>query len=351
MSKVQNSGGKGNPYHNDNNGRFTSANDTGGQSVDANAPQSQDGASGLPDWLTSADGATSSDNLPDWLSALGGNDDDEDDVWGRISQQVESDRFFKNRDKVRTVDETIEVIDKFFDDEVLGVLEQTGFKTSGRFPEYFGLGAASTSHASINVPLVNIIAKKMFHPITVLDSKQFDSEWRVAKRSNTSGADSNIPYLPVGYVQRGVHNQDARLKDALGETDNNLILPNGCYGSCIYSAYDGGRTARSYAYGQNGYVFNYLIDNKNTTTSTKHYSERQRFLNNISTAEKKLEQHLKAKGKDDDYCQKAIRVFHNAAHHDETFVALLMGYDCVYDEGAKYSLILNYKNIKTKKDW
>lgn len=350
--KVQNKGGKGNPYRDDSNGQFASADTAGVQSATENTQSATNQQKqNLPDWLTpisKTSSAKPSSSLPDWLTKIGEEDDD-DSEWEQIVSQVQNQRWWKNRDKVRTVDETIEVIDKFFDDEVLDVLEKTGFKTSGSFSEYFGQASNRTSHSSINVPLTNIIAKKMFHPITVIDSVQFDKEWKAAERSNSSRSASNIPYLPVGYVQRGVHNKDARLKDALGETDNNLILPNGCYGSCIYSAYDG-YTARSYA-GYNGYVFNYLIDNKNTVTSTNHSIERQQFLNNIGTAENKIRQHLKSKGKDDTYCDKVIRVFNNAAHRDETFIGLLMGYDCIYDTSAQYSLILNWKNVKTKKDW
>lgn len=347
---MKSSNTKGNPNH-DAQGRFSSSpsdgtkNGAGGKTT---APSSTTGTGGGKKWSWLQDASdTSTSTKPSqkwsWLTDSNDNAPKANSIW----EQVQKERWWKS-DELRDTQYVVDNIDKYYEDDMLDEIEKAGFHTADRNGSYFG--TTRTSHSHINAILTNLVAKKKFNPITVLDNAQFDSEWNMAQKMNTRSY-NNFPYVDTACVTRGVHKADDRLADSLGKTDNKLVLPNGMYGSCIYSAYDT-FTARSYA-GSSGVVMRYLIDNKNghTITDTDYNVVSRDFKARLPEMEKNLRESLKKRGKDDTYCDSVVRQFHNTAMNDELFPALMLGYDCVYNTGAHYSLILNYKHVKTTKDW
>lgn len=337
---MKSSNTKGNPNH-DAQGRFSSSPSDGADGK-TTAPSSTSGKKWS--WLTDASDTSAKPSQKwSWLT----DNDDSAPKANSIWEQVLKERWWKS-DELRDTQYIVDNIDKFYEDDILDEIEKAGFIAIDKDGSYYG--TTNTTHSYINEILTNLVAKKKFNPITELDNAQFDREWRMAQRMNTRGYD-NFPYMDVACVTRGVHSADDRLADSLGKTDNKLVLPNGMYGSCIYSAYDT-YTARSYAGGM-GTVMRFLIDNKNgnTITDTDYYVVSREFKARLPEMEKNLRESLQKRGKDDDYCDKVIRQFHNTATMDQLFPALMLGYDCVYDTGAKYSLILNYKHVKTTKDW
>lgn len=341
---MKSSNTKGNPNH-DAQGRFSSS-PSDGAGGKTTAPSSTTGTSKKKySWLTddASNTSTKSSSKWSWLT----DSDDSAPKANSIWEQVQKERWWKS-DELRDTQYVVDNIDKYYEDDMLDEIEKAGFHTADRNGSYFG--TTRTSHSHINAILTNLVAKKKFNPVTELDNAQFNREWRMAQRMNTGGY-NNFPYMDVACVTRGVHKADDRLADSLGKTDNKLVLPNGMYGSCIYSAYDT-HTARSYA-GSRGVVMRYLIDNKNghTITDTDYHVVSREFQARLPEMEKNLRESLQKRGKDDTYCDNVVRQFHNTAINDELFPALMLGYDCVYNTGANYSLILNYKHVKTTKDW
>lgn len=320
---------KGNPNH-DELGRFASS--PGGGADNTSAPDSANAqAKQMPAWLKKKADDGTKKSSPMW-------------------EKVKKNRWWKER-TVRDAQYIVDNIGEYFEDDMLDEMEKAGFSAVDKNHTFFSSSTARTSHNYINEVLTNLIAKKMFHPITEVDSSDFTKQWNLAQ-GMVGGDYTKFPYADVGCVTRGVHNRTDRIADALGETNNSLVLPNGAYGSCIYTAYDNS-TAKSYA-GSRGYVFKMLVDNKNgnTITSSDYNSVRQQFISRLPEMEDNLRAHLQSKGKDDNYCDKAIRMFDNTARQDDLFPAIIMGYDCVYEQGFDdYALILNYKHVKVKKEW
>lgn len=330
----------GNPYHDDSTGQFTS-------------PNGGSGNSQLPPWISKLE----PNSLPGWISKAGSDDNSSStpSMWEKVKKEM----WWESRE-LRDVQYIVDNIDKYFEDDMLDAIEKAGFSTTDRYNKFFPSSTKRTSHSYINAVLTNLVAKKMFHPITEVEPKEFDKEWKQNMQSVASshyGSNyfdvSRFPYQAVANTGRGVHNRDARVADMRGETDNPLILPNGCYGSCTYSAYDQNLyTAKSYA-GRSGYVFKMMIDNKaaNTITSANYSQIRRDFLQHEPEMEQKLTEYLQKKGKDSNYIQKMCRILRTTTQNDYTFPAVMLGYDCVYETSSQYSLILNYKHVKVKKEW
>ena len=98
--KVQNHDNKGNPYHNDATGEFTSAGDNSSkQNKFSNSAPSWLGGkntnSNVPSWLGSK---TTSNNTPAWLG--GKNTNNTNSVWAQIAE----DKWFQSDDVLSTDD-------------------------------------------------------------------------------------------------------------------------------------------------------------------------------------------------------------------------------------------------------
>lgn len=333
---VQNKNNIGNPYR-DEKGQFASAGAGGSRNSSDTATTSSQKP--MPAWLKkSSDGKT---QLPSWLKK---NDTNGNTQKNSLWQKIKDKAWWQNRDNVRTPDEVTDQITKFFDTEVLDFMEKYNFKTCDP------MGAGKTSHAHLNTVLTNIIAKKMFKPLNVLDTKEFDDIWNRMLNQNGGWNTRKIPYNDFSTIERGFHNKDI-IKQYLGEdTSNPVVLPNGCYGSCIYTAYDH-YTAQSYA--GRGYVMSFLVNNieGHTITGTDYDIKKQQLISNTAKMEKNITDHLRSQGKDDNYVNNVLKVFRNTLTKDYTFAGVLMGYDAIYDSSTDYCLLLNFGNAYTKKDW
>lgn len=344
MKKMKSDNTKGNPNH-DSLGRFSSSpSDSAAKNTGVDS-SSDTATATMPNfsWMKKK-GQTATSQFS-WMKKKGQGSEDNAQKKNSLWEQVKKERWWKNRE-LHDVQYVVDNIDKYYDDDMLDEIEKAGFHTTDK-TGYFG--NTNTSHSYINTILTNLIAKKMFHPITVVDNNEFRQEWDIAKRS--AGTIGNMPYADTACITRGVHSPGDRLEDAMGKTDNKLLLPNGVYGSCVYSAYDN-TTAKGYA-GYSGHVMSFLLDNKNANTidETAYSTIKRNFKSKLPEIEKNLKESLKNRGKDDTYCDNVVRQFHNTAINDDTFPALLLGYDCVYCLSPRYSLILNYKHVKTMKDW
>lgn len=342
---------KGNPNH-DSLGRFSSSPSDSTSTKAGVSGSGNDSAAPSFSWLKKGQNSTTASKPQfSWLKKKSDSQQDSADdgqatqKGNSIWEQVKKERWWKSRE-LHDTQYIVDNIDKYYDDDMLDEIEKAGFHTTDK-TGYFG--RTNTSHSYINSILTNLVAKKMFYPVTVVPSDEFRKEWSIAQRS--AGSMKNMPYSDTACITRGVHSPEDRLTDALGKSDNRLVLPNGVYGSCIYTAYDG-HTAKSYA-GYSGHVMSFLLDNKsaNTIDETAYNSVRRNFRARLPEIENNLKESLKKRGKDDAYCDKIVRQFHNTAMNDATFPALLLGYDCVYNLSPQYSLILNYKHVKTMKDW
>lgn len=329
---------------NNNNPTLVDGSPNGGTTTSGNRNHS-----GKTGKFISANGSSNVDNTkkqPSFLAKKGttpsfltnnSNSNKQNSLYNNIKRE----RWLKSG-KLRTIDEIVDRIGDYIDEDVLALHEKWGQKSQSN------MGAPNTSHSYGNKPLLNAIARKMFRPLRILDTADFDMKMKLAQ----SVDNSDVPYSPDwGWAKRGFHNKDI-IKQYLGEEIiSDVLLPYGVYGSCVYSAYDGS-TEKGYASGRNGYVMSYIIDHKKANVTNAYDAARktQEFKNRISEVHSNLEKRLKELGKDDTYINNFKRVFDNNVR-DATFVPLLLGYDCVYETGSEYGLILNFGNIYTKKDW
>ena len=333
---IKSNNNKGNPYHDEQTGEFTSPGSASGNNTPATNPNTN---KTIPSFLKQK----SSTSTPSFLNKKGSNGNS--DKYAKMFEEAKKGRWWKSR-KFRTVDEVEQEIGDYFDDEVVDFLRKYNFKTVD------SMGARKTSHASINTTLSNIIARKMFHPLKIMDTQEFDQIWsRMNIQNGGRWQTSKIPYADYSTIERGFHNK-AIIDEYLGiKTDNPVVLPNGMYGSCVYSAYDGS-TARSYA-GSSGIVMKYLVDNKNghTITSGQYNIKKNEMIKKVDNMKNNIISSLTKRGVSDNDAQQCARIFENTLRKDYTFAGLLMGYDVIYETVRDFSLILNWKNISTKKDW
>lgn len=326
-----NNNGKGNPYH-DEDGKFTTAGNTGTNEEADEKDASSDNAQ--PQSFVKK-------NFSSFFKKKDSLDKTEPGKLSETFEKFKKDRVFRERKK-RTVEETVEIVAKFFDEDVLKELEKYNFKLAD------SMGAVYTSHASSNQVLVQAISRKMFRPTKLLEDKEFFDLVNKSK-INTAGNWRLNPQSTLGFIQRGFYDPDM-LKQYSGEKDMNVILPFGMYGSCVYTAYDNYNTAIMYANGK--YLMETVVDNeKGNTIRQQQYSVlRNQFLRKVNEMKSKIENEMKAKGHDDEYAQKVSRIFEKTATYDYTFPALLMGYDGIWEEGANYYLLLNFGNTYTRKN-
>ncbi len=303
-------------------------------------------------WHSEADGKFVSGNKNDLPSFLSFKTDDNingisflkkgGSVKNSLFDKAKKDRWWKYNKK-RTVDDVVKNIGDYFDDEILGVLEKYGWKSCD------SMNAGRTSHSYINKPLLNAIASKQFRPLNIMDTSKFDNLFNPIKRAvlgsyyNKTNAQRTQSY---SFCERGFNNKDI-INYYLGRKSQDLKLPAGACGSCIYTAYDG-QTSKSYG----RYQMKFLVDNSKAYTMTDR--DARYYKSQLEMRMPEIEQGIRNKlannPKYANYTDKVIHIFKNNLR-DETFVPLLMGADMVYEEGSDYGLILNFGDVYTREDW
>ena len=339
--KVQNNNNIGNPWH-DDQGQFTTPG--GGGSGNTDNQNNNSNVNNIPSFLRAKGGNISDNGVPSFLKKKNNQNASNNSTSEQI-KKIRQNLWWKNRD-VYTPQDVIDNIDKFFDDDVIEFLKKYNFDSTNT------MGAPKTSHSHINSTLFNAMAHKAFHPLKIMEDKEFDTiTRRLYMQGNHYG--SGVPYAEYGFIQRGFSNKEI-IKSYLGETNPDCILTAGAYGSCIYTAYDG-YTAQGYARrkGPNGYVMNFVVDNQKAKTIKKsdYIAKRRELIKKLPETETKIIQSLKQQGKDDMTANRIAKIYRNTLTKDDTFGAFLMGYEMLYEDGVQYGLLLNFKNAYTKKDW
>ena len=351
--KVQNNGGKGNPYHSESNGQFVSQDGGGGANGNENNDANQ--KPNVEYYDTSKRQTVSNSNPSFDINSVNWDDlftdDDNNDInkfWNELNQKEKQENFWKER-KLMTPDDVVDNIEMFFDDDVIDFMAKYNWQTKDT------MGASKTSHRSINEVLTNAIAHRQFNPVNILDKNEFDKIYnKLRVRGYASGR--AVPFAEYGFIQRGMHDRNTP-EIYLGKRKPDCLLPNGVHGSCIYTAYNS-YTAGSY--GAGGYVMSFLVDNQkaNTIKSSDYGSRhdnnagiRGKLISKLPETQKKIHDHAIAKGRSQYEADRMSKIYKNTLENDYTFAAILMGYDIVYQEDAQFGLLLNFKNTYTKKDW
>lgn len=281
-------------------------------------------------------------------------DDDEDgEDFGAWIQR----RKFWLSEQPRDPDWVIDNIEQFFDKEVIDYMERWDYHTSASL----SISGKTTYDANRNMTLTNAIALQMYQPMTPIEPAEFDAmKAEIARRGELWPSDAKrVPQL---YLERGFSG-DPRVIEAsyLREQPNDLILTQGAYGSCVYTAYNP-HTASSYARrssvgssrnGSSGYIMRYILDQ--SSTKGINYNEamqlRNRMRGRAQEAAGRITQHALKMGIEQSKAEKLGRIFASTIDYDEMFPAVICGYDIVYDPGSQYGLLLRFRHVKTRRDW
>ena len=334
----------GNPYR-DENGEFASP----GQSDDSTTSKLDSSA---PDTKLIDD----SDDEDFDFDAFDDSDDEEE---SEDEEAADIDEFIKSKNTdfwhtmfPRSVDEVFDNIEKFVENkDVIGVLERNNHEAF--FPGSYG----NNSSYGANSVIINAIAKGQYKPMKLLPPQEFDKlvKERVTKSGYLGNVDwENQPTSRLGFLQRGVNHID-RISGVYLRNEGDLILTNGAYDSAVYTAYNDW-TASGYG----SKILSMLVDNKQAKIITSNeYSDLKRnsgfnskmndssFCDNLRD---RIEKALVAQGQSQVNANKDARHFIRALQNDNNFLAVCMGYDCIYDEGPKYCLVLNFGNIFLRDD-
>jgi len=231
-------------------------------------------------------------------------------------------------------------IEKFFDKEVVDFIKKYDFHTSAP------LGTNGTYNYK-NWTLTNAIAFQMYEPMTPLSPEEFD-ELKEKVRQSGYLYSYNAYDAPLTYLERGFGNKEVIEKSYLSTQPNDCVLTDGAYGSCVYTAFDA-NTAKSYSHGR--YIMKYIIDNtKGHKIDRFEMNElKTKFQNRMPQVQARIEAHCKNIGLEDWQAQKIAKIFKTTVDSDETFPAVICGYDVYY--AGSYGLLLRFRNVVTRKDW
>lgn len=303
-------------------------------------------------YVAAPSGAKNSNKQPKKFANLDLLAGEEEESFGDWMQR----RNFWLNEEVRDPDWVVDNIEQFFDKEVIDYMERWDYHTSASL----SISGKTTYDAHRNMTLTNAIAIQMYKPMTPVEPQEFDGlKAQIVQRGDLWPSDAKrVPQL---YLERGFSG-DPRVIEAsyLREQPNDLILTQGAHGSCVYTAYDG-RTAQSYARrssvgssrSNSGYVMKYILDQ----TKAKGINEsevrqlRMRFNNRIQEIQDRITKHALGLGIEQSKAEKLGRIFKSTLEYDETFPAVICGYDIVYDPYSQYGLLLRFRHVKTRKDW
>lgn len=341
--QVVNHNGIGNPNHDDSTGQFVSSGESSGASSEKEAITTSSGS--MPSWLkkagtTTSQASTTNSNIPSWLKKQDNQQQGQPankSAWQKVAEE----KWFRSG-KVLTEDELVDNFERFIDEDTTDFLEKYGDYHTCDY-----MGAGKTSHAHLNKPLLNAIAKKRWVHGTALPASEFDKIYKnIASGWGRPSANEHNKY---NRFQRGFNNRD-RIKEFIGEKDveHDVFLPAGMLGSCQYTAFDG-HTAQSYG----NIVMSMYMDmskaksidyNDAVSLNRKLLSRMPEFRSKIASSMKKL-------GKSQDKIDRLCRNLENCLTHDPTTGAIFMGYDAVINHSYNYYLALNYRNVYAREDW
>lgn len=289
-------------------------------------------------------------------------DDKKQAFFDFLKEKAEKNKKAKQREnffqRVKKIDEAFsdEAIETIYTDEFIEKMKNYNFHTTDPGDIY---GASNTSHSHINAVLTNEIARETFKPMKIENDKSafrnlvkdFQKKYTSNDFAYSEGVD-NLKQQPGIYIQRGFSPSSANVRMTEYTTGkfSGLVLPNGAYGSCIYTAYDNFQTANSYSSGyiMEGYVSN---QNGNILFYDDYYTLQREFSQKKPQIMTRLKNNLEKRGYDSTVIDGIIRQFDNTSKYDENFVPLVCGYDAVVETNSEYCLVLNGKAVTVLKNW
>jgi len=370
---VENKGGKGNPNH-DELGRFSESPSEGTSSEEvreneetgvkesatfsfmkskaASAPTQS--ASPAPfSFMKQKNAPIDDPNIPSFMKPR--NAQKRNSPW----EEVKNEQYWRE-DKGRSEQEVIDNIGTMFTDSILAFCEKWGLKPVHNF------GITGTTY-NRNSVLLNAFAHMTFVPITIMPEEEYDEELNNVYYNTLRGNLNNSDDSPTGIYERGLA-KDNVVGMYFGENvdDFPCIYPDGCHGSCLYTATDQysytirqnpqtnlTSTASSYAssHGSNGFIIKLLSDNANirSISETALIRKRDALMTNIDKMQANVTKELKNKGKDQDYIDKINYMLKESIRCDIAFTAMLLGYDR-YDQGS-WHFFTNFRHLKSKRNW